>query len=1262
MKRYLILVLVMLLLTNTLLPTISMSVGAEAYEPVTTVGSDAALYTSGNRFAVVNDTVYAIDANGLYRYHSGQKQTLCSIQIDVSKGFCTNGAYAYFAAMNGALIRIDIFSAKTEQLFFVSDLEKIAGATQNGVYLGRTASGSVDWWGCDLYFYDFYGHAQELLASGVEVYMDQGFLIYKNFRSDVSPTYCTAIDSDGNIVFQNRWIISTQPIVIAGKIYYLDISNYKNQRTVELLACTAQEQVEIASFYVPSQYEYPETLSMYFGAIQIRNQDGTVKVYHVLTGEQLPLSSEDANKYSLLLDEKTYEYFAMEYTWSSYSESSGFYSLSDNGNLEKCAEYTGSLLPEKVYDSYVYGYNFDSGELICISLRATPQEIAPQPEALPDSIPEAVKILVENREVWMLQPEWEPMYGYEYGMLDFDGDGIPELYATSCDGSLQLSGNHFYKIDLESRTVTQIDEVTTEDFFSDYDLSGTILGYQKKTTGKIYYLCYDYTHVSSTEQYKSYGFLSLSGGALERTALWGIDAIEETISYDFMGQSVADEATWQAKQEAFLEDYTKLDISFLKADGQDADASSDKELAFTLTEIYDAFYSNVSFAPIQNDGQTSSSNEQADFKTVSTFNEYFVKNKADNILAMQQYDSVAYGICKDEGSFDILWNQFVQAFTNTEYIDPKTLTAHPEAYYEIVLIEAIMEKQLSDDYYEALLSEIMTATMSFADFFVSYSPNMDSNKDLLEQKLKDTLGDFGRSSTEYKKLESYYKTYCDALADYETVKFIYDSVVEIDGTTSDFYERLSQYASLKNATDDIISALEFTRDRLQHSTRKEEQNIVLAIEHVLQNYQSSYWEKVLLEFDTQLQHRMRTIIWSLLEGSLFSVKLGAAMKDLIVNTSTTLSDVLFPVSMSSEGFCKIYAAYAMECVFKTAMADAYQAYLQTPTKEYANITVGLYDLLYKVCQHQIRVAEVLSEQLHIDGLLNGLRNFFFDGNLNRYNFEKDCIRAYQAYLNEIIKVKVEAQAEYDLAIGKNQPVTIVCFVNGKVLHFYSDTVETGTAYRLPVEKLELASIFGMEAELTGAYTDEAMTMVYDETSKAQAPLTIYCNVILTLKTTGEQVILDGTTGIFVSRSTLSANTRLTTQAISTGEEYDTACAVLGGVYLEMYDISLRSGNSEVQPSGEITVSIPAAEAYTNANVYRKEADGSWTNMHASKVGDAYQFTTTHFSRYAVVYEKETKEVDSRTGLILTFGVSIVILGAIVCWLLLLIRKRQKEQR
>ena len=75
-----------------------------------------------------------------------------------------------------------------------------------------------------------------------------------------------------------------------------------------------------------------------------------------------------------------------------------------------------------------------------------------------------------------------------------------------------------------------------------------------------------------------------------------------------------------------------------------------------------------------------------------------------------------------------------------------------------------------------------------------------------------------------------------------------------------------------------------------------------------------------------------------------------------------------------------------------------------------------------------------------------------------------------------------------------------------------------------------------------------------------------------------------------------------------------------------YDISLQAGGKAIRPNGNVTVKIPVPEKMDGASVkvYRQEADGTLTDMHAIFQDGYAVFTTDHFSQY--ILESKTESV------------------------------------
>ena len=624
---------------------------------------------------------------------------------------------------------------------------------------------------------------------------------------------------------------------------------------------------------------------------------------------------------------------------------------------------------------------------------------------------------------------------------------------------------------------------------------------------------------------------------------------------------------------------------------------------------------------------------------LSNFNKYFVENYYDNLNTMYQYDSVAADILSNSSSFQINWNSCLSALSNKEFLDVLKFENHPEYYYQTVLFESILQTKLNDDYWTALMSQIGQVSLDAVSYYVKYDANFTSYEKILKQKLNTTMTDFSVDSVQYKRLSDYYGQYCNQLKTYDTVKDIYDLTVKADGTVEDFFNSLSNYACIYNTTEEIISALEYLKLHLEGSTNEEDQYILTAVNNILASLDRTLNEQLVLNCLGTAKDLLWGVFWAAISDA-FPGALALDIASFTIDSGLALSNVFFPTTISADSYCKLYADYAIEVVTREAFEKAYTGYSANPSDDLATITVGLYDLLGCTYAHEIEVAAVLSEQLHKDGLINGLKNMFSSKNISTYKYEQDCIKAYEAYLNEITSVKVEAQVSYGLAIGTMQPVVTVYFVNGKVAAVNEVAINTGDVYHVSSGEFPLPDFVGLRVEIEGYYLDQQFNNAYEETA-INKPLSLYCNLLLTKAADGTPVLFDHSTGISVTSGEKMAKHTLTTAAITSGNVYASIEEHFTGSEFELYDISLLENGVQVQPSGEVTVEIPANPDYANrkAKVYHVTANGEFEDMNATSGNDVFQFTTTHFSYFVVVYENA-----SATWLI-PIIIAIVVCGA-----------------
>lgn len=626
----------------------------------------------------------------------------------------------------------------------------------------------------------------------------------------------------------------------------------------------------------------------------------------------------------------------------------------------------------------------------------------------------------------------------------------------------------------------------------------------------------------------------------------------------------------------------------------------------------------------ENGDDTSADNriELGGASTLATFNAYFVDNYYNNILELSMYESVAKGIAHNSSNFQINWNAYLSGLSDKNFIDLSKLSVNLHYYYEVALLEAIMQTKLNDDYISALTSQVGALTIEALSFYVKYDANFNNYEDILKTKIKDTMPYFRTDSSEFLRIKNYYGRYCRQLDNYEVVKGIYDMTTEMDGSVEDFFNALSNYTGVRQASNEILSALKYLRSDLEKSSVEEDRFILQAVNNLILAFESDLDRQLVINTLKTTQDQLWNVFYSAMGIAFADLDLTLTVADFSIDTALTLSNVIFPTTISSTSYCKIYADLAIETVMQRAMLSAYDEYLISPSQDLADTIMGMYDLLGYIYSHEIEVGTVLSEQLHKDGLINGLKNVFSDRNSKVYEYEQECIRAYNAYLKDIQKVKVEALETYGLAVGRLQPVVTVYFVNGKVVAVNEVSIETGTLYDVSSGGFKLPEFTNLCVEIGGYYTNEEMTILYNESKVVNGPITLYCDLLLLKQSDGTPILFDHSTGICVTRNEEGNHTVLNTSKITDGEYYESVKEYFRGKEIDLYDISLVQGGSTIQPPGEVVVEIPVdgKRIYKKIGVYRIEADGTYTDMDATYDKQTCRFATTHFSKYVVVYE------------------------------------------
>ena len=262
---------------------------------------------------------------------------------------------------------------------------------------------------------------------------------------------------------------------------------------------------------------------------------------------------------------------------------------------------------------------------------AKPETTAAQSDSVKEDDPaglaltpeEAVDIYMANKDVWRSEFEmFSGMYGDGYFFWDLDFDGVLELITHLCDGTMRSSWNHYYTIDVDNRTVVELqtdlylqygenDGIVT---VSDYDF----LIYQAETkllkdpaTGQLFYYCgnaQDSGMIIDEKNNRSavfnYGKLYLNDNVIYEDTLFGSswlyngnERADAHYSYNDGNESIeVSEEEYNRKIDDYLNENTDLNLTFSIIRFDNFRSASDAEQRTLLLDAYRAFsYDGFSF-------------------------------------------------------------------------------------------------------------------------------------------------------------------------------------------------------------------------------------------------------------------------------------------------------------------------------------------------------------------------------------------------------------------------------------------------------------------------------------------------------------------------------------------------------------------------------------------------------------------------------------------------------------------------------------------
>lgn len=142
---------------------------------------------------------------------------------------------------------------------------------------------------------------------------------------------------------------------------------------------------------------------------------------------------------------------------------------------------------------------------------------------------EVLEIFIDNSEIW--KQELSYAMGGSIFFLDLDRDNYPELITTTVQGTGLFSSNHYYKINPDTNSVTEIPCESGIAYDGDFFTEGYPKLYMNLDTAEKFYVISDTMRAGMGAYSRAEGKIALNAnGAIVSETLWGYDYTDAKIS------------------------------------------------------------------------------------------------------------------------------------------------------------------------------------------------------------------------------------------------------------------------------------------------------------------------------------------------------------------------------------------------------------------------------------------------------------------------------------------------------------------------------------------------------------------------------------------------------------------------------------------------------------------------------------------------------------------------------------------------------------
>ncbi len=424
------------------------------------------------------------------------------------------------------------------------------------------------------------------------------------------------------------------------------------------------------------------------------------------------------------------------------------------------------------------------------------------------------------------------------------------------------------------------------------------------------------------------------------------------------------------------------------------------------------------------------------------------------------------------------WSLFYNQLNESNLLGADTLI-EGKFFYETILLQIVSNEVRSNEYIESLKGQVLDVATS------AISSAVTNQKLSVLQKKK---------SLEY----SDYKTICKELELLTGIRTGIDVSEQLYKTAKNFDDVVKmwcEYNVAAKASTEIYLALEETAKECEDSYLR---NALYSVADkykmsISRTFQEAYGNKTA---DILITTITKAAVGELLDG--YGINALSAAR-LFFDTAELTTNVIYPLSNTTESICFIKSVQTLESYVKLALYNSVSEYNTNKTYENAQKVVGLYDLLMKVYDYGMNESKLYAEYHYNTGLFNGIYNVFSNNNQIEYEDTISWINSYNGALNDVKWYRTKTEIEYGFETGTLVPVVVNTYFAGKVVDSVADIISNGSIYNPPAGgTLNLPTFFNditLSVTTSGYYYDSAFTKPYVATNLT-TPVTLYKQVTI----------------------------------------------------------------------------------------------------------------------------------------------------------------------